>query len=288
MAYSYKTDLEHARRLAAHLRAAGVSVSIELQPGAKNTGWLDARHRLNMSHHTVSRPSMGLTPCLSLVKKGRPDVPGPLCNGYGGYDRVYRIITMGWANHPGAGGPLTLDGITIPRDNGRPYFWGTEFEGGLEDWTPEMHEFMARSNAGITAWLREDHDRTIDANAEHSTWAPIRKIDRRDYTRAKSIARIRPHLKPAATPNKTLPDASAIPVTITDRKKKKMNEIYKLDSPTAGSLLVNLATIANLTPLLTHVEGSAMDKILTATTRRVPVTDEELAAMSTLMKRAVA
>ena len=284
MAYSPTIDWEQARRLAAHLKAAGVRVSIELQPGAKGTGWLDSRHRLNMSHHTVSRPSMGSTPCLALVKKGRRDVPGPLCNGYMGYDEVYRIITMGWANHPGAGGPITIDGITVPKDQGRPYIWGTEFEGGLEPWTPAMHEAMARANGGITAWLSEDHGRTIAANLEHSTWAPRRKIDRLGYTRDSSIERIRSYLKPTPT-TKTLADAPA-PAPTTNRKKNTM-DIYKLDSPTAGSLLVNLAPIADLTPLLSHLEGSAMNKILTAQVRVVPVTDEELAAMATLMNRAV-
>lgn len=190
MAYSYATDIVHARRLAKHIEKYGVRVSIELQAGAGGSGWVDVRHRLNMSHHTVSRPSNGMTPCLRLVKVGRPDVPGPLCNGYMGYDRVYRIITLGRANHPGAGGPITLDGLTIPKDNGRPYIWGTEFEGGLEPWTREMHEAMAAVNAGITDWLAEDHGRTIQCNLEHKDWAPRRKIDRLGYTRELSMNRV--------------------------------------------------------------------------------------------------
>lgn len=190
MAYSYATDIVHARRLAKHIEKYGVRVSIELQAGAGGSGWVDVRHRLNMSHHTVSRPSNGMTPCLRLVKVGRSDVPGPLCNGYMGYDRVYRIITLGRANHPGAGGPITLDGLTIPKDNGRPYIWGTEFEGGLEPWTREMHEAMAAANAGITDWLAEDHGRTIQCNLEHKDWAPRRKIDRLGYTRELSMSRI--------------------------------------------------------------------------------------------------
>lgn len=190
MAYSYATDIVPARRLAAHIEKYGIRVSVELQAGAGGSGWVDVRHRLNMSHHTVSRPSNGLTPCLRLVKVGRVDVPGPLCNGYMGYDRVYRIITMGRANHPGAGGPITLDGLTIPKDNARPYMWGTEFEGGLEEWSRDMHVAMAAANAGITDWLAEDHDRTVECNLEHKDWAPSRKIDRLGYTRALSITRI--------------------------------------------------------------------------------------------------
>ena len=95
-----------------------------------------------------------------------------------GYDLVYRIITMAWANHPGLGGPITLAGNTIPKNDGRPRFWGTEFEGGLEEWSPEMHEAMARANRGILDWLA----RPIETHVEHKTWAPTRKIDRLGYT----------------------------------------------------------------------------------------------------------
>lgn len=173
-------------------------VSIELQqgrPGTPNDQWWDDRFVMEMSHHTVSRPSQGLTPCLALVKRGRSDVPGPLCNGYGGYDLVYRIICMGWANHPGAGGPLTIAGFRIPMDTARPYAWGTEYEGGLEPWTDSFREFMGRSNAGILDWL----GRPVDAHGEHKTWAPDRKIDRLGYTTTSGRAEVA-HWVDATTP----------------------------------------------------------------------------------------
>lgn len=177
---TYADALAAAQQLAARLRAHGVAVSIELQVGVSVSGWLGGRKYAEMSHHTVSRRSQGMTPCLALVKRGRPDVPGPLCNGYGGFDEVYRIITMGWANHPGAGGPLTVAGFTIPYNNARPYVWGTEYEGGLDldDWTPSFRDFMGRSNAAILEWL----DRPLGAHIEHKTWAPTRKVDRLGYT----------------------------------------------------------------------------------------------------------
>lgn len=170
--------LARAHALKAALEKYGVPVSIELQQGVGGSQWYGTAFTAEMSHHTVSRPSMGNTPCLALVKRGRTDVAGPLCNGYGGYDMVYRIITMGWANHPGLGGPTNIGGRTVPKNNGRPYFWGTEYEGGLEQWGPEMHEFMARANRGILDWLNRD----VSAHLEHNTWAPGRKIDRLGYT----------------------------------------------------------------------------------------------------------
>lgn len=174
------TALAEAQKLAACLRARGVTVSIELQKGASGEWDRSTRKVGVMSHHTVSRRSNGLTPCLALVKRGRSDVPGPLCNGYGGYDLVYRIITMDIANHSGAGGPIEVPGFRIPVNQGRYYIWGTEYEGGLDaaDWTPEFHEFMSRSNAAILDYL----GLPVAAHMEHKTWAGNRKIDRLNYT----------------------------------------------------------------------------------------------------------
>ena len=150
MSGAYQDALAEAQRIAEHVRARGVPVSTELEQGVAGSGWLSTTPRAGvLSHHTVARPSMGNTPCLALCKRGRPDVPGPLCNGYMGYDGVYRIITVAWANHPGAGGPTTLAGRTIPRDNGRPYLGGTEYEGGLEPFTQAFRDQMARANLGL-------------------------------------------------------------------------------------------------------------------------------------------
>jgi hypothetical protein len=100
--------LDKARDLKAIMLDFGVpQVSIELQPGRPNSfGVWDALFVVDeMSHHTVSRFGSNLTPVLSLCKRGRSDLPGPLCNGYGGWDLTYRILTFGYGNHPGAGGP---------------------------------------------------------------------------------------------------------------------------------------------------------------------------------------
>lgn len=197
--------LEKARALRSVMLDFGVpEVSIELQPGRPNDyGEWDALFVVaDMSHHTVSRyrPD-SLTPVLSLCKRGRSDLPGPLCNGYGGWDLTYRIITFGYANHPGEGGPLTVPALTagkftIPKDSARRYAWGTEWEGGLAeaDWdrvlaNPRtghkmtMREFMGRSNAAIEKYM-QIHE---EAHLEHSTWTS-RKIDRLGYTAAKGIA----------------------------------------------------------------------------------------------------
>jgi hypothetical protein len=197
--------LEKAKDLKVVMLDFGVpEVSIELQEGRPSSfGLWDALFCVSdMSHHTVSRYSSGsLTPVLGLCKRGRSDLPGPLCNGYGGWDLCYRIMTFGYANHPGEGGPKTVPALTagtftIPRDSARRYSWGTEWEGGLSsaDWdrtlrnprngkSMTMREFMGRSNAA----LEEFHKIHPNAHLEHSTWTS-RKIDRLGYTAAEGIA----------------------------------------------------------------------------------------------------
>lgn len=195
-----------------------------LLPGRPSSG--DVWNSLNpvsvFSHHIVSRPTpSNPTPGLRLVREGHSALPGPLCNGHAGVDLVYRIITLGWANHPGFGGPYTFRGplgnFTVPRDNARPYAWGTEYEGGLSEqvWDQKytnrrtgksmtFREFMGRCNAALTEaiWLPgvNSHGEYDDItpgmdlsgyHGEHKTWAPTRKIDRLGYTTESGRAEIR-------------------------------------------------------------------------------------------------
>lgn len=176
---SREAALDRARDLKGHLQAFGVPVSIELQTG-RSGGWNALKPHANLGHHVASRRSQGLTPFLWLVKEGRSDVTGPLCNGYLGFDGVARLITMDWANHPGAGGPWTVPGATIPEDNGRPYIFGWECEGGYElsDWPAAHRDTMARCFAATLRWMGRDER----SHGEHGNpWAPGRKFDRIHY-----------------------------------------------------------------------------------------------------------
>lgn len=178
-----------AAKLKGVMARHGVQCSIELQIGRPWSGddWYSAKSVL-MNHHTAGSTT-GLTPSLGLVKRGRGDaLPGPLCNGYGGRDHVYRIITMGLANHPGAGGPITVAGFRIPKDSARISSWGTEWEhDGVSAWPADMQEFMGRSNAALCEFWGIPAARSI----EHKTWAPARKIDRNRYSAEIGQAEIR-------------------------------------------------------------------------------------------------
>lgn len=176
------------------------AVSIELVEGRGSQGWYVDTHLGSMGHHIVSRRTQGLTPFLNLVKVGRVDLPGPICNGYGGFDEVARIICMGYANHPGAGGPYTLESGTVPVNNGRPYFFGWEFEGGLveSDWPDSFRSFMGRCHAGTLDWISTSHNfsspLTAKSHIEHKTWAPTRKSDRMGYSLDSARAELTPYL----------------------------------------------------------------------------------------------
>lgn len=179
--------MARAHDLRDELRALNVDVSIELMPG-RSGGWDGMRPFANLGHHVASRRSQGLTPFLSLVKRGRSDLPGPLCNGYGGFDMVARIITMDWANHSGPGGSWRVPGAVIPRNNGRPYIFGWEMEGGYElsDWPADHREFMARCFAATLKWMGRDER----SHGEHGDpWAKGRKFDRIWYAQNLGAAR---------------------------------------------------------------------------------------------------
>jgi hypothetical protein len=185
---SRDTALAEARKIKAAMTRHGVKCSIELQVGRPWSGddWYSRKHVL-MNHHTAGAKTGG-TPSLALVKRGRSDLPGPLCNGYGGRDLVYRIITLGLANHPGAGGPLTVAGFAIPKDSARASAWGTEWEhDGVSAWPAAMREFMGRANAALCDYHGIPYTRSI----EHNTWAPSRKIDRNGYKAATGQAEIK-------------------------------------------------------------------------------------------------
>lgn len=167
-------------------KMGGVSIELQVGKGPSSSPWSNDRFIGHLNHHTAG-PRSGLTPSLSVCKLGRSDLEGPLCNGYGGRDFIYRIITLGYANHPGLGGPAAFGNHMVPKDNGRPYLWGTEWDhDGVSPWLDEQLEWMARANAGILDWLGVGPE----AQGEHKDpWAPRRKPDRNIITRAQSIAR---------------------------------------------------------------------------------------------------
>lgn len=226
--------MQRARTMREALLDHGVpQVSIEIVQGRPGppSRWIGLTPVAVMSHHIASHPTTSNpTPGLNLVKVGRSDLPGPLCNGTAGVDLVYRIICLGYANHSGEGGPWIVRGplgnYSIPRDNGRPYIWGTEYEGGFTDevWdrlyqNPKtklkmnFREFMGRCNAGLVEgiWAINGRGKTPTSGMDLSTyhgehgqpWAVGRKPDRRGYVGNVNIGRreIRRNSQKSVTPS---------------------------------------------------------------------------------------
>lgn len=103
-------------RLAAHLRARGLSVTVV--PGAATRGAVDSRGRRGfpvkpgtlLDHHTATPDTYaGDYPSLRVVRDGRTGLPGPLAQfGLGRSGRVY-VIAAGLAWHAGAVGSTAWD-----------------------------------------------------------------------------------------------------------------------------------------------------------------------------------
>lgn len=138
--------------LADVLRAAGLTV-VEVGDWKTNgytppeTGVTQelAAYAGNLWHHTATGRAAfdrSNAPTLDMCVNGRPDLPGPLCNGVLGRDGTVYLIAAGKANHAGRG-----SAAGIPTDAGNYYLVGWEMESsGVApwDWTPEQLDAAPR------------------------------------------------------------------------------------------------------------------------------------------------
>jgi hypothetical protein len=148
--------------LAAVCRTSGLTV-IET-PGWATRGYAGQSLRaVNgvLWHHTATASVRNYTsgaPTLGMLRDGRSDLPGPLCNlalGRGG--EVY-VVAAGVANHAGQG-----SAPGFPQDMGNHYLIGIEMESsGVVpwDWTLAQLDAMPRLGAALERaylqWLPED------------------------------------------------------------------------------------------------------------------------------------
>ena len=198
--------IQRAQILRGVLLKHGVpEVSIELQEGRPSGGddWNACRPVAVFSHHIASRPTKDRPiPGLSLVKNGRSDLPGPLCNGTAGVDLVYRIMCMGLANHPGSGWTpdrARADGIVHhPERRRSPLRLGDRVRGrvrrrglgpgatriaGPGCGCPSGSSWRGRTPALVEGiWLINGRGQRAGArqdlsgyHGEHKTWAPGRQ-----------------------------------------------------------------------------------------------------------------
>lgn len=98
-----------------------------------------------VDHHDASSIKSGEWGSLGVIRVGRDDIPGPLSQFQIGRcldDRPrLAVVACGRANHAGTGGPITLAGLTIPRDAGNAWLYGAESanDGVSEPYTWAAH-----------------------------------------------------------------------------------------------------------------------------------------------------
>lgn len=119
------------------------AITVTFEPGWENRGngqWTD-RYEGSIIHHTgtpgVSYANPG--PTARLLRDGRSDLSGPLCNGQGRFDGSVHIIAAFPANHAGASGgpsmgPLPVTGLFNPRVMG----WEMDYAGNTP-MSPEQY-----------------------------------------------------------------------------------------------------------------------------------------------------
>lgn len=154
--------------IAERLRADGIPTK-EVE-GWKSRGADTLHAKAFVRHHTAgpSQSPGNLTPSLGICVNGRPDLPGPLCNLYLGYDRVVYVVAAGKANHAG-----TPDGGSWKGCVGNSDAYGLEIEHpGTSQLPFDMHDLAARACA---ATIRGRFGPSMVC--DHKEWAPSRKID---------------------------------------------------------------------------------------------------------------
>lgn len=217
------------------LERAGLRV--QLVPGWDNpsigkygTRWAPAGVLL---HHTANGGAAGDAPSLPWVVHNSY-APVRACHlliARSGL--VYLVYALG-CYHAGAGGPLELEGTTIPKDVGNRYLYGIEVESKgtsasvtageheTDGMTPAQVEATARAAAALVALLGRDERSVI----RHRDWAPRRKSDVLQplgFWRDKVAALLHPHQPAVAV------------VTLADLRGLRRSE---------SARLVNLALIA--------------------------------------------
>jgi hypothetical protein len=150
-------------------------------------------------HHTVSS---GTQHSVKLCYDGRPNLPGPLCDGVIDKEGVVHLVGHGRTNHAGDGDPVVLSAVTAenygtapppPRRghdtaDGNAHFYGFEavnLGDGEDPWPEVQLEAMERAAAAIC----RAHNWSAKSVIGHAEWT-TRKIDPVGFTMPDMRARI--------------------------------------------------------------------------------------------------
>lgn len=190
-----------------------------------------------MIHHTVTR---GAAYTVDLCRRGRSDLPGPLCHGVITKDGRVHLVGYGRANHAGLGDDDVLRAVIaegkLPPDNelsvdGNRYFYGFECENlgdGDDTWPAAQLEAIE----AVSAALCRVHGWGARSVIGHLEWQPG-KVDPRGFSMDSMRARIADRLGEKApgklpTPQRPVVDLSKLRAAAkTDPPKKGTPVSYK-------------------------------------------------------------
>jgi N-acetylmuramoyl-L-alanine amidase len=180
-------DAPPPRNLVEALLAAGIEVQAD--PGWEKAGRPNFTPMGIMLHHTAG-PAGGDAPTLNVCRKGRPDLPGPLCQIVLGRSGKAYVLAAGRTNHAGDGAQQVLDKVKKDQPvignaitnkykdvkglSGNGYFYGIEVEntGRGEAYPGAQIEALAKICAAICTWRKWSANRVI----HHRQWT-MRKMD---------------------------------------------------------------------------------------------------------------
>lgn len=175
-------------RLPTALRQRGVRV-VETD-GWLTTGYNTVQFVGQMNHHTAVRGPCTPSTAAAMLR-GRPDLPGPLCNAHGGLDHdgrfILYMIAGRRARHAGRGsskvlaevardiapsGDAAARGLTDDASVGNRSFFGWEWQhpGDGSPWAPELLAGIGVCNAVLATMVG---------------WTSARSIHHREWTRRK-------------------------------------------------------------------------------------------------------
>lgn len=152
------------------------SIPFIAEPGWETRGSSTFDPQGGVIHHDALPATVKAANAVRLMRDGRSDLAGPLCNVWGDDDNdrtgergdpVAHLIAAGRANHAGRGGWLGM--------SGNSKVWGIEARnnGIGEPWTPQMVEFLQRISAAFAHYAGHGPEKICG----HKEWAPGRKID---------------------------------------------------------------------------------------------------------------
>jgi hypothetical protein len=162
-----------ARAVEQGLRHNGVPVSFE--PGWETRGngqsFPGGKPLGLITHHTGADYGTGL----SILVRGRPDLPGPLCNACTYPDGRIHLIAAHPANHAGASGGRSMGPLPTTTLFNR-VVWGNEVMfPGTKPWTPQQYRsarVLAGVICGILGYRDAEHCRSHAETSRTGKWDP--------------------------------------------------------------------------------------------------------------------